>query len=72
MWGWIVTALALAALVFGLRRLTKGARKPRRFRPGRGLPLASELAEREQAEAHLRTDAKLRLYKLEKQDRLRR
>jgi hypothetical protein len=37
-----------------------------------GLPLATERAEREQAEAHLRTDAKLRLYKLEKQDRLRR
>ena len=72
MWGWLITAIALGALVLRLRRLALGEKRPRRFRVGRGLPLASELAEREQGEAHLRADAMLRLRKLEKQDRLRR
>ena len=72
MWGWLITALALGVLILRLRRLALGEKRPRRFRAGRGLPLASELAEREQAEADLLTDAKLRLRKLEKEDRLRR
>ncbi len=71
MWGWLITAIALGALVLRLRRLALGQKRPRRFRAGKGLPLASELAEREQADAHRRTDAKLRLRKLEKEDRLR-
>jgi len=72
MLGWLITALALGALVLRLRRLALGGRRQRRFRAGRGLPLISELAEREQAEAQLRADAKLRLRRLEKEDRLRR
>ena len=72
MWGWLITALALGALVLRLRRLAIGEKRPKRFRAGRSLPLASDLAERAQADAHLRTDAKLRLRKLEKADRLRR
>lgn len=70
--GWLITALALGALVLRLRDLALGQKQPRRFRAVRGLPLASELAEREQAEAHRLTDAKLHLHKLEKEDRLRR
>lgn len=72
MWGWIVTALALSVLVFRLRRLALGTTPPRRFRAGKRGPLAIDLAEREQAEAHRITDQKLRLRSLEKRDRLRR